>query len=237
MRLLAIARREWASFFRTSSGWVVTALYLLLSGFFFAFATLRPGEPASLRAFFSVSQWILLIVAPAISMRLIAEERRAGTMEALMTAPVSDWTLVIGKYLGGLAFLLTIFVPTLLYVGLLEMVADPDYGPVLAGYLGLALVGMLYMAAGTMFSAVTENQVVALLSTIFLFLGIEIASTQGARLLGPPMDRALLSISVLGRLGDLAKGVVDTGDVAAMVAASVFFIVLAVVAVESRRWR
>ena len=86
MITLRIAGREWASFFRSSIGWVTVALYLLLSGFWIAFATLRPGEPASLRAFFGVSQWILLVVAPAISMRLIADKKRTGTLRK--AAPV-----------------------------------------------------------------------------------------------------------------------------------------------------
>lgn len=237
MTVITIACREWASFFRTSTGWVVLALYLLLSGFWFGFATLNPGDPATLRAFFGVSQWIMLIIAPAIAMRLLAEERRAGTLEALMTAPVSDWGVVFGKYAGAVAFLLTMLLPTLVYVGLLELVADPDYGPILAGYLGLVLVGMLYIAAGTLFSALTESQVVALLATIFFFVGVEVASTQGARLLGPPWDGPLLSLSVLVRVGDLAKGVIDTGHVAVFVLASLWFLVLAVAAMESRRWR
>lgn len=237
MTLLTIAAREWASYFRTSTGWIVLALYLLLSGFWFAFATLIPGDPATLRAFFGVSQWILLIIAPAIAMRLLAEERRAGTLESLMTAPASDWAVIFGKYAGAVAFLITLFLPTLAYVGLLELVADPDYGPILAGYLGLLLVGMLYIAAGTLFSAITESQVVALLATIFFFVGIEVASTQGARLLGPPWDQPLLSLSVLVRVGDLAKGVIDSGHIVAFLAASLWFLILAVAALESRRWR
>ncbi len=237
MTVLTIAAREWASFFRTSAGWIVLALYLVLSGFWFAFATLVPGDPATLRAFFGVSQWILLIIAPAIAMRLLAEERRSGTFESLMTAPVSDWAVIFGKYAGAVAFLVTLFLPTLIYVGLLELVADPDYGPVLAGYLGLLLVGMLYIAAGTLFSALTESQVVALLATIFFFVGIEIASTQGARLLGPPWDRPLLSMSVLVRVGDLAKGVIDTGHIVWFLTSTLWFLVLAVAALESRRWR
>ena len=237
MIALVVARREWGSFFRTSSGWVIIALYLLLSGFWFAFGALEPGAPATLRAFFGVSQWILLIVGPAISMRLIADERRSGTIESLSTAPVSDWEVVIGKYAGAVGFLLTMLSPTLLYVLLLEAVSDPDYGPIVAGYVGLLLVGMLYLSAGTLFSALTENQVVALLATVFFFLVLELVAVQGGRMLGPPWDTRLFALSVLLRVGDLSKGVIDSAHVAAFVGASAWFLVLAVAALEWRRWR
>ncbi len=235
--LAAIALRELGAYFRTSIGWVVMALFLLLSGFWIAFSTLRPGEPATLRAFFTISQWLLLIVAPAISMRLIAEERRAGTMEPLMTAPVSDWTIVVGKYLGALGFLVCILAPTLLYVALLEAVSNPDYGPIAAGYLALVLVGALYLAFGTLTSALTENQIVSLLATLFFFIAWEALATEGGRLLGPPWDAPLFAMSILLRIADMAKGVIDTSHVVFFAAGSVVFLTLAVVAVESRRWR
>ncbi len=236
-RLSAIAGRELASYFRTSIGWIVIGLFLLLSGFWIAFSTLRPGEPATLRTFFGVSQWLLLIVAPAVSMKLIAEERRAGTLESLMTAPVSDWTIVVGKYLGAVGFLLCMLAPTLLYVGLLEMVADPDYGPIAAGYLALLLVGALYLSFGLLASALTESQVVALLATFFFFVLWEVLATEGARLLGPPFDQPLFALSILLRIADMSKGVIDTAHVVFFLSGSVFFVTLATMAVESRRWR
>ncbi len=237
MTILRIATRETASYFRSSIGWVAISLYLLLSGFWIAFAALRPGEPATLRAFFGVSQWILLIVAPAISMRLIADEKRTGTFEALITAPISDWQIVVGKYLGALAFFAAMLLPTLAYVGLLETISDPDYGPILSGYLGLLLVGSLYLAVGLFTSAVTENQIVSLLSTVFFFILLELLSTTGGQWLGPPFDEALFSLSIFLRIADLAKGVIDTAHIAAFLAASAWFVVLTVVVVESRRWR
>ena len=158
-----IATRELASYYRTPIGWVITALYLLLSGTWVAFTAIIPAEPATLRVFFAVSQWLLLAVAPAISMRLFSEELRARSIEPLLTAPLSDWQVVGGKFAGSLLFLLAMLAPTLLYVVLLEAVADPDMGPILAGYTGLFLVGMLYMSVGMLFSSLTENQVVAFL--------------------------------------------------------------------------
>ncbi|MCA9298925.1 MAG: ABC transporter permease subunit [Phycisphaerales bacterium] len=104
---LAIALREYRSLFRLPVGWVVIALYLALAGVVFAFLTLVPGEVGSMRVFFGFSGWLLLPVAPAISMRLLSEEYRAGTIETLVTSPASDASIVLGKYLGAASFLAT----------------------------------------------------------------------------------------------------------------------------------
>ena len=235
--LLAVAGREFASYFRTSVGWIVVALFLLLSGLWVAFDTFRAGEPASLRVFFASSQWLLLLVAPAISMRLLAEEFRSGTIEPLGASPASDWAVVFGKFVGAVAFLGAMIAPTLVYVALLEAVADPDYGPLLAGYLGLALLGTLYVAVGLFMSSLTRSQVVAFLSTMFFFLLLWFATSQGARALGPPWDERLFALSPGLRLADFAKGVIDTGHVVFFLATSLWFVCLAAASLEFRRWR
>ena len=233
----AIALRELASCFRTSIGWVVLALYLLLSGLWFGLQTLQPGEPASMRALLDFSQWLLLMVAPAISMRLFAEELRTGTIDVLLSAPVTNWSIVLGKYLGGVAFLFVMLATTLIHVGVLEIVADPDYGPIAAGYAGLLLVGAFYLAVGTLFSAITKNQVVAFLATLFFFLVLFFASGPGARHLGAPYDQILFSLSIQLRQADFAKGVIDTRHVVFFVTWSALFVAGAVAAIEARRWR
>lgn len=234
---LAIASRELASCFRTSIGWVVLALYLLLSGLWFALQTLQPGEPASMRALLDFSQWLLLMVAPAISMRLFAEELRTGTIDPLMSTPASDWAIVIGKYLGGVGFLVVMLGATLIHVGVLELVANPDYGPILAGYSGLLLVGGLYLAVGTLFSSLTKNQVVAFLATLFFFLVLFFASGPLAQQVGTPWNQILFALSIPLRQADFAKGVLETRHVVFFVAWICVFIAGAVAALESRRWR
>lgn len=235
--LLTIAWRELASYFRASIGWVVVAAFCLLAGLSVAFSTIRPGEPASMQGFFSLSHWLMLMIAPAVSMRLFSEEFRSGTVESLMTAPVSDWQIAAGKYAGALLFLLVMLAPTLLHVGVLEWIADPDYGPVLSGYAGLILVAMLYLAVGMFASALTPNQIVAYLATLFFFLLIFFATSQGARYLGSPWD-AYLGVAALGpRIDDFARGVIDTRHAAFFLAGSAWFVVASVVALETRRWR
>lgn len=235
---LTVAWREYASFFRSSIGWLVIALYLFLSGLWFAYDTITPGQPATMRALFGVSQWLLLVVAPAISMRLLSEELRSGTIEPLMTSPISDWHIVIGKYLAALAFLITMLAPTLVHVGVLELLASPDYGPILAGYLGLVCVGACYLAVGLFFSSLTSNQIVAFLSTLFFFTILAFASSGNvASLVDEPLRSLLFGLSISLRVADFAKGVFDTSHAAFFAAVVVFFLVLSVVGVESRRWR
>lgn len=235
--LTAIATREYASMFRLPIGWVVMALYLLLTGVVFAAGSLRPGDPASLRGLFMLSDWLLLFVAPAISMRLLSDEWRQGSIEPLMTSPISDWQIVAGKYAGAALFLLTLLAPTLVYVVVLEWLAAPDYGPIAAGYLGLALTGMLYLSLGIVCSALTSSQVVAFLTTIFALLILRIGTTMGAAALGAPWDAWLYPLSIDIRMQDFARGIIDTKHIVVMLAACAWLVTIAVSVVESRRWR
>lgn len=235
--LLAIAGREFGAMFRTPTGWVVTALYLLLSGVWLAATGLRPGEPATLRPFFAASEWLLLVVAPAISMRLVSEELRTGTMEPMMAAPVSDWATIFGKLAGAVLFLAAMLTPTLSYVVVLEIIADPDPGPIAVGYLGLLLVGVLYLSVGLLFSSLTRSQVVAFLGTLFFFLLLWIGTSLGARIATPRFEPIIYGLSISARLGDFAKGVLDTSHVVFFIAASVWAAGLAVIPLEVRRWR
>jgi ABC-2 type transport system permease protein len=235
-----IAARELSSFFRLPVGWVVISLYLLLTGIVFGLIVLHPGAPSTLRSFFSVSAWLLLPVAPAISMRLLSEELRSGTIEPLMTSPVSDAAIVLGKYLGAMAFLALMIAPTLIYPAILFTVSDPrpDPGPILAGYLSLILVGAAYLAVGLFASALTSNQTLAFIGTLlFLLLLLMLATIENAEFMTSWMNAAVYTLSIPRRIKDFARGLIDTSHIVFFVSWSVWFIVMAVVAVQSRRWR
>jgi ABC-2 type transport system permease protein len=233
----AIASRELASYFRTPAGWVVAALFVALSAVVFAFGVLHPGEPASLRPFFNAAHWVLLVVAPAISMRLVAEERRSGTLDLLSAAPVSEWAVAWGKYLAAVAFLAILLAPTLVFVGVLAAVASPDYGAIAAGYAGLMLVGALYLAVGLLFSTASSSQVVAFLSTFFFFLALWFLSGTLAALLGGAWARVLYELSIGLRIADFAKGVIDLEHVAFFLASACWFVCASALLLETRRWR
>jgi gliding motility-associated transport system permease protein len=233
-----IARREFSSFFRVPLGWVAMALYLFLAGVIFAERVLVPGEPASLRYFFGVSGFLLMPVIPAISMRLISEELRSGTIEPLMTAPVPDLCIVLGKYFGAALFLGAMLVPTAAYVGVLMSVSDPrpDLGPIVAGYLSLALLGLMYLAVGLLASAITANQTLAFLITLLFLLVVMLV---GSDVIALPRALAPVAgaLAIGPRLADFAKGVIDTGHVVFFLSISGWFLVLALVMLEMRRWR
>lgn len=234
---LAITRREFASFFRMPLGWVVMALFLLLSGFVFARFALQPGMPASMRDFFALWWRILVVITPAISMRLFSEEHRAGTIDPLMTSPASELAIVLGKYLGAVGFLLACLAPTVVYAAVLMALSAPDPGPIFAGYLGVILLGMLQIAVGLLASLLTSSQTLAFLSTLFILVGFELAATSLASYAPAPWDVVLLGLSTDLRIADFAKGVIDSSHVAYFLIAAAWLLALATLALKARRWR
>lgn len=235
--LVGVFLRELGSFFRTPVGWLACAIFAFLSALFLAPSAIVPGEPASLRTFFGVAHWLLLFVAPALSMRLISEERRSGTMETLMTSPASDWAVVFGKYFASCAFLLVMLAPTLAFPIVLEFVSDPDYGPIASGYLGLVLAGFLYLSVGLLFSSLTSSQVLAFLGTLLFFVALAFASRQLPQYTPDAIDPLLRAMSLDARIADFARGVIDTRHVAFFLVMSAWVTSLAVVPLEWRRWR
>jgi ABC-2 type transport system permease protein len=236
--VVTLARREFTSYFRQPAGWIIIALYLFLASLIFCLYTLVPGRPATMRDFFAISGWLLLPVAPAITMRLISEELRSGTIEALLTSPAGPWSLVLGKFIGACAFLLAMLVPTGVYVAVLSHYSTLplDAGPIISGYICLALVGLLYLGIGTLASSLTSNSTLAFMLALFAILGLMFAEAAGGQ--APPGLRELLfSLSLSPRLADFAKGVIDTGHVAFFVSGAMVCVVGAAIVMELRRWR
>lgn len=233
-----IARRELASMFRLPVGWVVIALFLVLTASVVALS-IQPGAPASLRGFFTISAWLLMPVAPAVSMRLLAEEHRTGTDEMLLTSPVSAWGVVIGKFLGAWMFLVCMLVPTLVFPVLLFAISDPapDLGPMVSGYFLLLLQGTLYLAIGTAVSSMTSNQTLAYLATLFPILGLLLAGSLAADSLPGWVRPVHEAVQIGRRAGDFARGIVDTGHVVFFFAASAWCLALAHAGLEWRKWR
>lgn len=234
---LTIARREMNAFFFSPIAYVVMCVFVLLAGLMFLLTSFAPGEPATLRMLFFWLVWILIAIVPAISMRLLSEELRSGTIETLMTSPVTDLQVVVGKWLGGLGFFAVLLAPTLLYVILLAIWADPDYGPIFTGYLGLLLVGGLYMAIGTFASVMTRNQIIAFLLTVFIILMLTFVTYFLPQLLPPGWAEAMYYLNVNEQYDDFAKGLIDSSNFAYFLSGIALFLTLAVKAIESRKWR
>lgn len=235
--LMAVAQREYASMFRIPLGWVVVALFICLSSIFFVGRSISPGAAATMRDFFSVWWGLLLFLAPAISMRGFSDELRSGTIESSLTSPVPEAVLVAGKYAAAVGFLVTMLVPTLAYVGVLELLSRPDYGPVLSGYLGLLLLGMLYLAVGVLASACTASQTLAFLGTLFTLLMLDLLPSRIAPLLPETLGRIAYAISPSNRAADFYRGLIDSSHVVFFLAASMWALTLATIVLQSRRWR
>lgn len=236
-KVWAIAQREFASFFRLPLGWIVIALFVCLSSVFFTRSAIIPGEPATMRDFFGIWWGLLIVICPAISMRLFSEEHRTGTIESVMTAPVSEAALVAGKFFAGLLFLGAMLVPSLVYVGVLASLARPEFGPIISGYLGLVLLGSLYLSIGCLASSLTSSQTLAFLATMFALLVIDIAPRQLAGFMPESIGRVILNSTPSLRLGDFSRGLIGSASTAYFVLASFWFLGLTVVLMQSRRWR
>lgn len=236
-RTITIAQRELSSMFRVPAGWIIIALFAFLSSVLFVNQTLIPGQPGSLRYFFMYAGWLMIPIAPAVSMRLMSEEYRSGSIESLRTAPAGDWSVTLGKYLGSVGFLLLMLIPTLVYPLVLVLVSEPapDPGPILAGYLMLVLVGMLYLAIGMFASALTASQTLAFLGTVMSLILLMVLTGVIANQLGVFWARLLGTISITARVGELAKGVIDTSTIAFFLIGSIWMLVLGAGALEIRR--
>jgi ABC-2 type transport system permease protein len=223
MKALVIARRELLSYFATPLAWIVATLFLLVEGYsFWLFTELLNGRDtphgAVLQYFFGGTflYWLfLMFLVSVITMRLVAEERRTGTIEPLLTAPIGVGDVVLGKFLGALGLYAALWVPTLLYVLILRSYAPagaaPDPGPIAAGYLGTLLVGAGAIALGLFASSVTRNQIVAaLLAFVLLTLMLLIGALGDALVRSGPWAPILQHVNLFRHMEDFGRGIVDT---------------------------
>jgi ABC-2 type transport system permease protein len=232
--MIYVAHRELRAYFASPIAYVVIAAFLAIMGFFFTLIVTITQE-ASMAGVFGNVAVVLLFVSPALTMRLLAEEQRSGTIELLLTLPVRDWQVVLGKFLASLTVYAVMLALTLYYPALLMKLGNPDPGPIGSGYLGLLLLGGSFLSIGLFSSALSRNQAVAALvgfgAMLILWL-IDVASG----LFGPPVSDFVTYISLSGHYFDFLRGVIDTKDVVfylSVMAASLF---LSVQVLQLRRW-
>jgi ABC-2 type transport system permease protein len=244
MKVLAVWRREMGAYFRTSLGFVLLAGFLFLAGYFFysdlVFVALWGGGGAPAASLwqqvFLDLRLLLLLVVPLVTMRLFAEERKLGTMELLWTYPVTDGTLVAGKFLAALSLVVLLVAPTLLYPVVLGVFHPVQPGPVAAGYLGILLLGVAFVACGIAASSLTDSQIVAAMVTYgVLILGW--FGTWNEAVAGEGAMRLLLLLSLFDRFYGFASGVIDTRDVAYFLLFTGFFLFVTLRVLHARSWR
>ncbi|GIW12536.1 MAG: hypothetical protein KatS3mg061_3593 [Dehalococcoidia bacterium] len=234
MKVFTIAGKELRSYFASPLAYVVTAGFLVITGIFFALSVILTSE-ASLRFALDNFRVIFLFITPLITMRLLAEEQATGTIELVLTSPVRDWELVVGKFLGALALFGVMLGLTLYYPVLLFLYGKPDPGPIVSGYLGLLLLGAGFIALGLLTSALTKNQIVAAVLAFAVLLLLWLASPIGDVFSGPARD-ILRYLSALDHYSDFSRGVIDTRDVVYYLSLAVAGLFATVQVVGARRW-
>ena len=250
--ILAIARKELRGYFASPVGYVVAGLYSIVFGYFFAIglnwfvrqsmqAPQMGGEPLNInqqmiRYVFMNSTVINLFVVPLITMRIYAEEKRSGTIELLMTSPVTDFQIITGKFLGALGLYLAMTGITVVHMAVLFIYGSPELKPILTVYLGMVLLGASFLAVGLFFSSLTRNQIVAGMFTFAVLLLLWVIDWLGS-LGGPTFESIVSYLSLTGHLEDFLRGVVDTRHLVYYLSFITFGLFLTAKAVDSERWR
>jgi ABC-2 type transport system permease protein len=229
-----IFQKELRSYFNSAVAYVVIVVFLAIVGWLYT-SSMFLVNVASLRLMFEWIPLVFLFVVPAVTMRLLAEEKKAGTIELLTTKPLHDWEIVAGKFLAAWALIGVTLLPTLIYYITVAFLGDIDHGPVIGGYLGLLLMAGVYVAIGLLASSVTENQIVAFIVGLLMMFAFFM------------MDKVLIFVpdfmtSVIEYLGidfhfsNIARGVIDSRDIVYFGSMLGFTLYLSVVSLERRKW-
>lgn len=227
--------KEIRSYFNSAVAYVVIVVFLAFLGWFYA-ANIFLINIASMREMFETARWVLLFIIPAITMRLIAEETKSGTIELLATKPIHDAEVVLGKFLAAWSLIAFALAPTFIYYITIASFGAIDHGPVIGGYLGLVLMAGVYVSVGLFASSVTDNQIVAFIFGIFIIMLLFI------------MDKVLMFIPewltpVFEYLGtdshyvSIARGVIDTRDIVYFLSMLGILLYLSVLSLGRRKWQ
>jgi ABC-2 type transport system permease protein len=243
--MIALYLKEIRSFLSSLIGYVVMGVFLLLVGLFMwvfpqDFNVLDSGF-ANVNPLFELAPWVFMFLIPAITMRSFAEEKRTGTIEMLLTKPLSDMNIVLAKYFAGLTLVIIALLPTLVYYISVYFMGNPvgniDSGGAMGSYIGLIFLGGAYVAIGVFASSITSNQIIAFLLgamlCFFFFIGFE--SIGSFKLFGD-LDTYILALGIYDHNVNLAKGVIDTRDVAYFLALIALFLLVTRLVLQSRKW-
>jgi len=233
--IMSIAKREFASYFNSAIAYMVVTVYLGLSGALF-FWSLFLEQQASMRGFFELAPLLFFIITPLLTMRLLAEERAQGTLELLLTMPITDWQVVLGKFFASVGLILVLVLLTLPFPISVASLGPLDKGATFASYVGLILMAGTYSAIGLMASSFTKNQFIAALIALTIGFGLFILSRL-VPLLPPSVAPFINSICIDTHFQNAARGVIDSRDVVYYLSMMFGCLLVAQTSLESRRWR
>ncbi|HTG99027.1 MAG TPA: ABC transporter permease subunit [Vicinamibacterales bacterium] len=251
--VLAIAEKELRSYFASPIAYILIGFFSLLFGWFFyvyLMAFVNQSEQMMqfggggganvnqmmIRGLLQNTAVIILFVMPMITMRTYSEEKRSGTVELLLTSPVTDLEIILGKFIGALALYGAMLLVTMLYILILFKIGNPEWRPIVAGYLGLLLMGGCFLSTGLFISSLTKNQIVAGFLTFATFLMLWVIGWLGES--SSPTTRDVLNyISITEHFEDFARGIIDTKHVIYYLSFITFGLFLTAKSVDSERWR
>jgi ABC-2 type transport system permease protein len=232
-----ITRKELSSYLTSPMAYIVTAVFLALSGTFFTDYLARTSYmDTSIKGFLNAAQILILLFAAVLTMRLVAEERKLGTWELLLTAPVRDIEIILGKFLGCLVLLTGMLALTLYYPIFLIAFGDPDLGPIGTSYLGLFLLGSACLSIGIFASSLTSNQIVSAVVAGGILFALWILGVVGSFVPGA-IGEVLSYLSLSHHFPDFVRGIVDTRAIVYYLGVTALFLYLAIGSIETGRWR
>ncbi len=252
--ILAIAEKELKSYFASPIAYIVIGLFALLYGYFFiallnyfVHQSMQMGQfgmgPQAqnvnqqlIRPLLQNVTIIVLFMMPMVTMRTYAEEKRSGTIELLLTSPLTDFQIIMGKFLGAMALYGAMLAVTVIHVALLFVYGRPEWRPIVTAYLGLLLLGGCFISLGLLISSLTKNQIVAGIATFAVFLFLWVINWIGS-FSGPTVNGLTSYLSIIEHWDDFGKGVIDTSHLVYYLSFIAFGLFLTAKSVDSERWR
>jgi ABC-2 type transport system permease protein len=233
---MAIAKREFASYINSPIPYILVTAYIATAGYMFFKQLFLPGAQADMRHFFENMPLLFCLIVPFVTMRLVAEERREGTLELLLTMPVTDWQLVSGKFLAALGLMCVLLLLTLAFPITVAFLGPLDKGVTVACYFGALLMSGAFVAIGVMASAFTRSQIVAALVAFFIGFGLFLLGAL-IGVLPPSLAPLAGALSIGAHFMNIARGVIDSRDVLYYLSIIVICLLIAQTTLDSRRWR
>jgi ABC-2 type transport system permease protein len=251
--VLAITEKELRSYFASPIAYIIIGLFSLLFGYFFyvyLMLFVRQSEQMMqfggggnanvnqqmIRYVLSNASVVVLFVLPAITMRTYSEEKRSGTIELLLTSPVTDVQIILGKFFGAMGLYGAMLLVTMLYMSILFFIGNPEWRPVVAGYIGLLLMGGCFISVGLLISSLTKNQIVAGAITFAVFLMLWVVNWMADQA-GPITRQILTTLSITDHFDDFARGIIDTKHLVYYISFITFGLFLTSKSVDMERWK
>ena len=243
--MFTLLKKEISSFLSSLIGYIVMVVFITTIGLFMwvfpgEFNVLDSGY-ANIDTLFVIAPWVFMFLAPAITMRMFSEEKRTGTIELILTKPISDWGIILAKYFAGFLLVLLSLLPSLIYFYSVSQLGSPlnnmDTGGMWGSYIGLVFLSAGFVAIGLFASAVTESQIVSFILAVFLsffcYIGFESISSLG--ILGN-VDSLVLSLGINEHYISMSRGVIDTRDTVYFISLVALFLLFTKTVLESRKW-